>query len=58
MGDDLDMMTLKEACTLLKVSESTIKRAIKRGEFPSPIRIGSRMIWSKSDVRKWIDDQK
>lgn len=58
MGNELDMMTFKEACTLLKVSESTLRRAIKRGEFPSPVKIGTRLIWDKSDIRKWIDDQK
>ncbi len=41
----------REVATYLGVSESTVQRMVKKGELPSPIRIGPKLIrWSENDI--------
>ncbi len=43
----------------LGVSESTIRRMVKRGEFPKPIQMSTRAVrWRESDVMEWLDRQR
>ena len=38
------------------MARSTLYKAMKDGEFPRPISIGSRSVgWLESDVRAWLD---
>jgi excisionase family DNA binding protein len=50
MNSDLDLLTLKEAATLLKVSVVTLRRWIKQGRLPAyhvgPGRSGSTAVIS------------
>lgn len=40
------------------LKRSFIYREIKRGNFPSPIKIGSRAsVWPEKVIDKWIDEQ-
>lgn len=37
-------------------SASTLKRWIAKGEFPKPIKRGSRMnLWSVAELRRWAE---
>ena len=39
-------------------SYSTLRRKVKAGAFPQPIRLGPRMIgWIASEVQAWIDSR-
>ena len=41
------------------VSNATIWRWIKAGEFPQPIEIGSRVrVWDLNEVKQWIANKK
>lgn len=43
---------------LLGMGESTIWEKVKRGEFPKPIRISSRITcWKKSDIINWLESK-
>lgn len=38
------------------LSHSSLYLAIKKGEFPPPVRIGKRSVaWRKSDIEQWIN---
>ncbi len=51
-----NFLTLKRACELLQVHPQTIYNWRKNGDFPLPIRIGSRkLLWLESDLLDWLD---
>jgi prophage regulatory protein len=40
---------------LVPFSQSTLRRKIKAGEFPAPIRLSAGIVaWRRSDVEAWI----
>lgn len=55
-----ETMRLKEICSYLHISETTIKKLQSQGSFPLPIcPTGSRLqFWYKSDLDEWLQKQK
>ena len=48
-------LNIKEVSKLLGISVSTINRLMKRGEFPSKVKISPRrMVFMKYKIDKWI----
>ncbi|MCZ0942507.1 MAG: AlpA family phage regulatory protein [Gammaproteobacteria bacterium] len=40
------------------MSESTIRRAVKRGDFPQPVRLSARAIgWRVRDIEQWEESR-
>lgn len=40
------------------LSRSTIYDWIKRGEFPQPVKLGTRLVaWRESDVTAWLESR-
>ena len=38
------------------LSRSTIYDWMKRGEFPQPVKLGTRLVaWRESDITAWLD---
>ena len=51
-----NFLTLKQASELLQVHPQTIYNWRKNGDFPPPIRIGSRkLLWLESDLLDWLN---
>ena len=47
-----------EVCRAIGCQKTRFYEMIKKGEFPKPIRLGSRSVaWLLSDVQKYIDDR-
>ena len=46
---------IKEICTLLKYSRSTVDRMIKRKELPGVVKHGTAVRIHKSTFHKWIN---
>lgn len=43
---------------LLPMGESTIWEKVRRGEFPKPVKISSRItVWKRSDIIKWLESK-
>lgn len=43
---------------LTGLSRSTIYEWMKRGEFPQPVKLGSRLVaWRSSDVTAWLESR-
>ena len=56
MNYEKKLLKEKEVCELRGFSKSTLWRLVGRGDFPNPIRFGSRMTrWNSYDVHMWID---
>jgi len=45
-----DMVNLPEVCRMCRVSESVIRRLWVIDEFPSPVKLGSKLLWRREDV--------
>jgi prophage regulatory protein len=40
------------------LSRSTLYEWMKRGEFPQPVRLGTRIVaWRESDVTEWLESR-
>lgn len=53
-----DLLTLKEAASLLRVSRSTFANLRKLRGFPSPLKIGSRKMYRGSELFEWLMKQR
>lgn len=52
------LLRMQEVCALVALSEESIRRAIKRGAFPAPLRIGERAIaFDERAIAKWISQR-
>lgn len=47
---DDPLFTVRESATALRISVATFYRRVADGTLPKPIRIGSMVRWSKSDL--------
>jgi len=47
-----DYYTMAELVEIIKMSQSTIRRRIKKGEFPFGYRNGRKRLWSKEQVEE------
>jgi prophage regulatory protein len=51
------LLVSKDVCALLRVSEATLYRMVKRGDFPAPLRLGLRTVrWRESDVMRYLQN--
>ena len=49
------LLTLKEVSVLVSMSRSTIYRSMDAGDFPRPLKIGSRMVrWAVDDIDDYL----
>ncbi len=53
------LLRIREVLELTGCGRAWLYRAIKRGDFPPPIRLGHRTaVWSEEAVLAWIDEKK
>ena len=51
-------LNISEVSELLGISIPTINRLIKKGEFPSKVKISPRrMVFMKEQIKEWIDQK-
>lgn len=55
MGILSDLLTVKEACAYLRVSEPWIYRKRREGSGPRYIRMGTNIRYRKSDLDAYIE---
>ncbi len=50
-----------DTAEMLRVSEDTIRKMEKDGDFPAPFKLGdkfrSKALWKLEDIMQWIDKQ-
>ena len=55
-SENRPFLTIKEVSKLIGLSVSTINRLVKKGDFPSKVKISSRrMVFMKEQIEEWID---
>jgi prophage regulatory protein len=53
---ELRLIRLKEVLAICGKSRSSVYDAIKKGEFPSPVKLrGRSSAWIKSEVLQWVE---
>ncbi len=53
----LSLLRLKEVEERTGVKKSKIYADIKKGEFPSPVRLGPKSVaWRSDEIQEWIDN--
>ena len=48
-----DRLTTREVCARLRCHRSTIWKMLRRGEFPQPIVVCNRHLWTEADISQW-----
>ena len=51
-------LTPDAVATLLGVSPSTVRRLVRRGLLPPPIRVGDSPRWLASELAAWLRDRR
>ncbi len=56
------LLTMDDVCERLRVSPRTIRRWLREGKFPQPIRLGdapnSPLRWPEEDIQQWLDQRR
>lgn len=48
------LLTITDIMKMLRVSKATVYNLIKRGQIPSPIKIGGGTRWRNNDIESYI----
>ena len=49
------LLTRREVLARIGLRKTWLKGALKRGEFPTPVQIGNRTLFSGREVQAWIE---
>jgi len=52
----VEILTTKEACAFLKVSDRTLRRWIKEGLPHTQIKKGSKLLFFKNKLLDWLEE--
>ena len=57
--ENLPFLTIKEVSEMLGISVSTINRLVKKGDFPSKIKLfPGRKVFMKYQIDEWIKSKR
>ena len=55
-SENRPFLTIKEVSKLIGLSVSTINGLVKKGDFPSKVKISlTRMVIMKKEIKRWIN---
>ncbi len=52
------LIPLIDVLSLVPVSRATLYRVMERGDFPKPVRVGTRVFWDDQEINAWVQAQK
>lgn len=53
----MDLLTIEEAAEYLRTPVPTLRYWRHRGEGPASFRMGRRVMYRRSDVEAWVEEQ-
>ena len=57
-SENRPFLTIKEVSKLIGLSVSTINRLVKKGDFPSKVKISPRrMVFMIKEIQEWINSR-
>ncbi|MEF2559369.1 helix-turn-helix domain-containing protein, partial [Aurantimonas sp. C2-5-R2] len=48
---------VRDLCTILGVSERTIRRRQQEGQMPARTKLGRKLVYEKADISAWLAEQ-
>ena len=52
------MLTAKEVCELVQLTDWTVRRHVSQGKFPKPLPLGSwKRFWLLEDIVRWQEEK-
>ncbi len=51
----LNLYTITGVCSVLQIRDGILKKMIREGRFPPPLKIDSRPVWSEQDLIEFIE---
>jgi excisionase family DNA binding protein len=55
--ESTDYLTKEELASMLRVSTRTITNYVHTGAIPGPVKFGRRALWSRAELRTFIQSQ-
>ncbi len=55
MSDQTQMLDIKGVALKLACSERQVRRLMKSGEIPTPVRLGGNVRWPLKSLAQWVD---
>ena len=52
---DAELLTVAQTATLINMGESTVRERDRKGLIPRPVKVKGTILWSKRELRNWID---
>jgi len=52
----MEILTTKEACTFLKISDRTLRRWMKEGLPHTQVKKGGKLLFSKKKLLDWLEE--
>lgn len=50
------ILRMKDVVQVTRLSKATIYGAIKRGDFPAPVKLGPRAVgWTAESIDRWVN---
>ena len=50
------ILRIKDVCTALGLSRSTVYRLVEDGDFPAPIKLSRRAVgWNEAQIHYWVN---
>lgn len=56
--DELELLTIKEVCALLKISRTFLHELAGCDGFPTKHNLGRSIRWYRKDIQAWVDRRK
>lgn len=57
MEKEKQILRLRDVLKLTGMGRSWTYEAIRRGDFPSPVKLGARAVgWRRSDIEAWLSN--
>jgi predicted DNA-binding transcriptional regulator AlpA len=56
--EDEGFVLLSELRPIIPLHPQHIRKLVRRGEFPAPVRLGGRTAFRRRDIREWARQQK
>ena len=52
------LMKMDEVCDFIGIGETTVKKMVKAGELPSPVRLSSKCVrWRAGELADWSESR-
>lgn len=55
LAKSMKLVRLPEVMKLTGLARPTIYRAIQKGQFPAPVKLGRASAWPEHEVHEWIE---